>query len=48
MLQLGLAGRESGLGSGERNGPSKGGELGRGFGERAGKLGIAMGSPFLF
>jgi hypothetical protein len=36
---LGLAGRESGLGSGERNGPSKEGELGRGFGKRAGKLG---------
>ena len=40
--------RESGLGSGERNGPSKEGELGRGFGERAGKLGIAMGSLFYF
>ena len=45
---LGLAGRESGLGSGERNGPSKEGELVRGFGERAGKLGIAMGSLFYF
>ena len=36
------------LGSGERNGPSKEGDLGRGFGERAGKLGIAMGSLFYF